>query len=94
MRGQLGGGERQDIADDLAKVLLAQAEFDVDAAGLCPGAQCVASAGSVGVRSRWHRFELGAAIRTGLSTEGRNFWGKPGVVATLGFHLSDLGFLP
>ena len=74
--------------------LLAQAEFDVDAAGLCPGAQCVASAGSVGVRSRWHRFELGAAIRTGLSTEGRNFWGKPGVVATLGFHLSDLGFLP
>jgi hypothetical protein len=74
-------------AATLCPGLLIHTEFDVDAAGLCPGGRCAAVAGSLGLRTRWQFLELGAAMRTGLNPTGRLFWGSPGALVTLGLRL-------
>jgi hypothetical protein len=66
--------------------LLLQAELDADVGGPCASGTCAGGAAALGARSRWYFLELGASLRSGLFTDGRTLWGKPGALVTLGLR--------
>ncbi|MBS2024252.1 MAG: hypothetical protein JST92_17765, partial [Deltaproteobacteria bacterium] len=64
------------------------AEVGGASGGTCP-IDCTAFAAGAGVRGRHGAFEAGASLRTGLYPAGREFWGAPALVFTLGWRGFD-----